>query len=92
MPNKLMFAATNCCFIVSHNRNEIELIWSGSTGDANTIHGLIMDNSETTIQINNMHRKLDVIGSLNTERIINNSPLIKKMESSSCSGEPWKGK
>ena len=55
------------------------------------MHGMVIENSEKTIQINNIHRKLDVIGSLNNERIINNSPLIKQMESSSCSGEAWKG-
>ena len=80
------------CLTVSHNRNEIDLIWSGSTADVKTIQGLLIANSETTMQIDNIHRKTDKTGNFNVGSIINNSPLIKYVKTSPCSGEAWKGK
>ena len=79
------------CLTVSHNRNEIELIWSGNIADVKTIQGLLIDNSEKTMQIDNIHRKTDKTGSLEGRGILNNSPLIKYVQTSRCSGETWKG-
>ena len=80
------------CLTVSHNRNEIELIWSGNTAEVKTVKGLLIDNSQTTMQIDDIYLKTDKPGSLDGRGIINNSPLIKYIHTSRCSGEAWKGK
>lgn len=80
---------------VSHNRNEIELIWSGITGDDNAVEEFLMERSRksTSVQIKDSRRKLRINSKISYDApgIINNSPMIKRFETSRCSGEEWKG-
>ena len=43
MLNKLAF--DHNCLLVSHNGNEIQLIWSGTTADVSAMQGLVIENS-----------------------------------------------
>ena len=80
---------------VSHNRNEIELIWSGITGDDNAVEEFLMERSRksTSVQIKDSRRKLRINSKISYDApgIINNSPMIENFETSRCSGEEWKG-
>ena len=79
--------------IVSHNRNEIELIWNGIRENVNILEELLIDRrSQIATQIHDMQRKLDGTGSLNAEGVVLNTPLVKLLQTSHCSGETWKGK
>ena len=94
----MRFNIIYCIFVfsslVSHNGNEIELIWSGTTAaDLSTTQGTIIDNNKRrAIHIDNIHRNFDVVENLNANGIVINSPMIKHLETLSCSEEIWKGK
>ena len=94
MRNKLFILGRLCLRTVSHNGNEIELIWSGTTAaDLTTAQGTIIDNNEMrAIHIDNMHRSFDVMRNSKMKGIVNNSPMIRHLETLSCSGDVWEGK
>ena len=94
MRNKLVIFGRLCLLIVSHNGNEIELIWSGTTAaDLTPTQGTIIDNNEMrAIHIDNMHRNFDVMRNSKAKGIVNNSPMIKHLETLSCAGDIWEGK
>ena len=80
---------------VSHNRNDIELRWSGITGGDSAVEEFLMERSRksTSVQIKDSRRKLRINSKISYDApgIINNSPMIKRFETSRCSGEEWKG-
>ena len=60
--------------------------------DLSTAQGTIIDNNEMRVShIDNAHRNFDVMKNLDAKGIIHNSPMIKHLETLSCSGEVWKG-
>ena len=74
--------------IVSHNRNEIELAWSGITPDVKTKEELLIDDGET----GDIPPKLAKSeGRQNADGVLNNSPFIKHVQTSHCPNYAWKG-
>ena len=60
--------------------------------DLSAAQGTIIDNDEMRAShIDNAHRNFDVMKNLDAKGIIHNSPMIKHLETLSCSGEVWKG-
>ena len=60
--------------------------------DLSSAQGTIIDNNEMRVShIDNAHRNFDVMKNLDAKGIIHNSPMIKHLETLSCSGEVWKG-
>ena len=73
---------------MSHNRNEIDLIWSGTTADVKIKEELLIDDGETD-KVPFQLAKSE--GHQNADGLINNSPLIKHVQTSHCSNYAWKG-
>ena len=60
--------------------------------DLSSTQGTIIDNNERrAIHIDNLHRNFDVMDNMNAKGITNNSPMIKHLETLSCSAEVWRG-
>ena len=63
--------------------------------DDNAVEEFLMERSRksTSVQIKDSRRKLRINSKISYDApgIINNSPMIKRFETSRCSGEEWKG-
>ena len=84
------------CNIVSHNQNEIELVWSsGSTVDAKArqqeLHIGNGVTEEISVEVDNDNLHNIDRSSLILDGVVNSSPFIKHIKTLDCSNDVWKG-